>query len=387
MNRREALLSSLAAIPAMAGTAAAAATGPSDKTGRLPPSKLKLGCQSGPSTPAHFAFLARYGVKNICANAVQDDKTRLYPTVAELKRLKEMAAEFGQSVDITSSVLLQSTHVDKEKYAAIMLADSPERERDIEAFQLLIRNCAEAGIPCVKYNMSLLGVLRNVTKRGRGDVEYQGWDYSKAPADPGLTRAGKVDDERYWERITYFLDKVVPVANENRVRIACHPNDPGVPPSGYQGISPVLGTIDGLKRFITIRESAYHGLNFCQGTVSENLKDPSREIFDVIRYFGSRKKIFNVHFRNITGGRDKFFEAFPDTGDVDMFKAALTYREVGYDGMLMPDHVPLVVSDKPGNPYGYNLNEAQRADDGHESSFAFAYGYIRGIIQAVEHHA
>ena len=75
----------------------------------------------------------------------------------------------------------------------------------------------------------------------------------------------------FWERITYFLDHVIPVANEYKIRMACHPHDPGMPPEGYQGVDRVLGTVDGLKKFVTIRESPYHGLNFCQGTVSEML--------------------------------------------------------------------------------------------------------------------
>ena len=74
--------------------------------------------------------------------------------------------------------------------------------------------------------------------------------------------------------------------------MACHRHDPGVPPEGCQGVVRVLGTVDGLKKFITIKESPYHALNFCQGTVSEMLQDPGKEIYDVIRYFGARNKIF-----------------------------------------------------------------------------------------------
>jgi len=185
------------------------------------------------------------------------------------------------------------------------------------------------------------------------------------PATP-LTRAGRVDADAFGERITYFLDRVIPVANEFKIRMACHPQDPGVPPEGYQGVNRVLGTIDGLKRFISIRESEYHGLNFCQGTISENLQNPATEIFDAIRYFGTRKKIFNVHFRNIRGGRDNFVEVFPDEGDVDFVKAIKLYKEIGYPYMLMPDHVPLA-----------------EADPGSLQSFAFCYGYIRGLLQSL----
>jgi mannonate dehydratase len=386
MNRRQFAATSLAAWPLLARTATSA--GGAARAAR-PPSRLKLGCQSGPSTDAHFAFMARYGVRNICASPVIADAARLYPTVQELVQLKDKAAAHGLSVDLTDSVLLQSTHVDREKHPAIVLADSPERDRDIEAFQTQIRNCAMAGIPAVKYNMSLLGVLRNVRVRGRGDAEYVGWDYGRENGSQPLTRAGVVNADRYWERITYFLERVVPVANEYKVRIACHPHDPGVPPAGYQGIDAVLGTVDGLKRFVGIHESPYHGINFCQGTVSEALADPATQIFDVIRWFGTRRKIFNVHFRNIRGHRDNFVETFHDEGDVNMLRAALTYREVGYDGMLMPDHVPLVPvqaagTAPPANEYAYNYGQAAARDDGRDASFAFAYGYIRGLIQAVE---
>ena len=173
-----------------------------------------------------------------------------------------------------------------------------------------------------------------------------------------------------WERITYFLERVVPAAEANRVRIACHPHDPGMPRDrGFRGVNRVLGSVDGLKKFVQIKASPYHGLNFCQGTVSEMLRNPGEEIYDVIRYFGRRKKIFNVHFRNIKGGFLNFQETFPDDGDVDMLKAMRVYKEIGYDGMMMPDHVPRI--------------------EGVDSmtGFVFAFGYIKALIAAVSAEA
>jgi mannonate dehydratase len=85
------------------------------------PSGLKLGCQSGPSDAQHFAFFARYGVRNICGSPVIADPERLCPTVAELGQLRELAEKYGLSVDMTDSVLLRSTLVDVEAHPAIVL--------------------------------------------------------------------------------------------------------------------------------------------------------------------------------------------------------------------------------------------------------------------------
>ncbi|MGB8028186.1 MAG: mannonate dehydratase [Terracidiphilus sp.] len=332
---------------------------------------MKLGDQTAPTNDVHLKYLARYGVRNICGYP-QIDGDRLYATVDELRRMVDMAAKYSISIDCTAPPFLESSHIDREKHPAIMLAQSPERDRDIEQLQIFIRNCAQAGIPCVKYNMSILGVLRTGRVPGRGDALYHQWKLSEAHPETPLTRAGQVNADAFWERITYFLDRVIPVANEYKVRMACHPQDPGVSPEGYQGVNRVLGTVDGLKRFIAIQESPYHGLNFCQGTISEDLQDPGVEIFDVIRYFGSRKKIFNVHFRNIRGHRNDFMEVYPDEGDIDFVKAIRVYKEIGYPYMLMPDHVPLA---------------ADNADPGSLQSFAFCYGYIRALIQAVSREA
>ena len=363
-----------AAAGSLAGEAQPAQAQPARNgaaSGKLPPLKVRLGHQFGTLTDRSAAWVTRYGVDAVCTSPVVADPKRLYPTPEEMRKMLDLAAKWKLKVDMVDSVLLTSSHIDREKNPAIMLAQSPQRDRDIESFQNHIRTCAATGIRTIKYNMSLLGVVRSEQVPGRGDTGYEKWNAKEALAkNPPLTRAGVVNADAFWERIDYFLKRVVPVANENKVRIACHPQDPGTPPEGYQGITNVLGTIDGMKKFITMYESPYHGFNFCQGTVSENLVNPKEEIFDVIRYFGSRKKIFNVHFRNIKGGRNNFIaEIFPDDGDIDFVKALKVYREVGYEDLLMPDHAPAV----PGQP------------DASRENFPFEFGYIRGLIEAERH--
>jgi mannonate dehydratase len=364
INRRRFLSGSLAA-GAFALRTGASLAAPANKPISKKPVLMKLGCQTAPTDDTHLKYLARYGVRNICGYPVIADG-RIYATVEELHRMQDLATANGIQIDMTTPPFLASISVDADKHASIMLGESPQRDRDIEDLQTMIKNCATAGIPAIKYNLQIVGDLRTGRSPGRGDATYSTWKLAEAKPKTPLTRAGVVTADMKWERITYFLDRVIPVATEYKIRMALHPDDPSVPSPGYQGVERVLGTVDGLKRFIKIQENPYHGLNFCQGTVSEMLMNPGAEIFDVIRYFGTRDKIFNVHFRNIRGHRDDFVETYPDEGDVDFVKALQVYKEVGYKYMLMPDHVPQT----PGDPTT------------HLQSFAYDYGYIRGLIQS-----
>jgi mannonate dehydratase len=249
----------------------------------------------------------------------------------------------------------------------IMLG-TPERDREIDNICECVRIAGEVGIPCLKYNLTLLGVLTTGRSIGRGGVSCRTFDFEKV-RDAPMTSAGHVTADMMWERITYFLERVIPVAEESGVRMACHQHDAPVPQdTGVMGVNRALGSVDGLKTFIDIVDSPFHGLNFCQGTVSEMLDRPGEEIFDVIRYFGERKRIFMVHFRNIRGGFLKFEECYIDEGDVDMWEAMKVYKEVGYDGIFCPDHVPKSDQD---TPWGHR----QRA---------YTAGYIKALIKAVQ---
>ena len=379
MNRREfvklagsgvsvgALAEAVVSAQAARTPAKPAPAAPKGALKTTPAARMKLGTQQGDSEEILRA-LAAFGVNNICGSLPSAKMDEAW-TVDALAKRRDRVAAHGISLDMVP-LPMSSSEISRAELPAIYLGASPERDRAINDVCQMIRNCSRAGINQVKYNFTLLGVVRTGTAPGRGAARYSEFVHAGAKPDPALTIAGRVDAETYWERITYFLERVVPVAEEYKVRMGCHPQDPGLPKgSGWRGVDAVLSSPEGLKKFVSIKESPYHGLNFCQGTVSEQLEKPGEQIFDVIRYFGSRKKIFSVHFRNIEGRLLDFRETFIDNGSVDMLQAMRVYKEVGYDGMMMPDHVPRI--------------------EGVDSmtGFAFAFGYIRALIAAVSAEA
>lgn len=365
MDRRQ-FIGACGAGATLAGVNGATAALPdAPPPGRPRTAPMHMGTQQGPTTAEMLDYFKRHGVEAVCGFLPlapgQRDWTR-----EDLERMRDLCTQHGIALEMVALPLLSSGQIDHDRRGAILLGQDPERQRDIDSIHAMIAACARAGVPAFKYNLSMLGVLRTGTTPGRGGARYSTWRLADArPATP-LTRAGHVTDDIFWERITWFLQRIIPVCNEYKVRAACHPHDPGVPPEGYQGICRVLGTPEGLKRFVSIAESDYHGLNFCVGTVAEMLAHPAQEIHELIRYFGQQKKIFNIHFRNIRGRRDDFREVFPDEGDLDMVAVARDLRDVGYPYMVMPDHVP----SHPDDPRGLQ-------------AFAFAYGYIKGVLQAI----
>jgi len=324
---------------------------------------LKLGTQHGDSDDI-LKSMAAFGVNHICALPPGADWS-----VEALQRKREHIESFGLKVDALR--LLYPTYIAKSEIQNVMMGKAPERDREIDMICDRIRDASRAGIQMLTYNLSILGVVRTGSTRGRGGAAYATFKYEETTDRNTPTEAGRVDAEQSWERIDYFVKRVIPVAEEHKVRLACHPHDPAMPePQGFRGVHRVLGTVEGLKRFVELSPSPSHGLNFCQGTICESLTHPAEEIHDVIRYFGSRERIFNVHFRNIKGRFLDFEETFPDDGDVDFIRAIRTYREVGYDGMLMPDHVPKIDQDAGGR-----------------QAFAFCFGYIQALIQMVNQEA
>jgi len=150
--------------------------------------------------------------------------------------------------------------------------------------------------------------------------------------------------------------------------------------------------VEGLKRFVQLRDSPWHGLNFCLGTVGEMLENPRAEINEIIRWFGERGKIFNIHFRNIVGRRLSFREAFPDEGDMDMWGCLRLLAELGYKYMVMPDHVPHLSGTSGPAPARTDYRDvtmpdhapAQPGGTNDAAAFAYCFGYIRALLQVLK---
>ena len=342
---------------------------------------FKVGTGGGTSVDS-LKLLSTYGVNNVTGGTGSRRLDESW-SVDSLSRRRDLAASYGVSLDMLS-LPMSSSEISIAEMPDILLA-GPNRDRQIEEICQMIRNSAAAGILYMKYNLTFHGVVRtsrSVAKpgqpdpvtikgaKGRGESYYNEFIYEGAKQDPPLTIAGLVSEELYWERHHLLSRACRPCRQRYKVKIACHPQDPGMPKGkGWRGIQPVLGMVDGLKKFVSIMDSPYHGLNFCIGTVAEMLVNPNEELPDIIRWFGTRKKIHNVHFRNIQGGFLNFRETFIDNGDIDMLKMARVFKEVGYDGMFQPDHMPLVDIEGPSG-----------------SSVAghfYALAYIKAVIAAV----
>ncbi len=346
----------------------------SDASGqkRSKPVLMKVGCQHGGTGKENLEFLARHGVFNMDGGAPKFIDGVGWDLEDSLKK-KEDCAKYGISLD-AYHLPLSSAGIDRVTTPHIMLGKSPERDREIEMIQQMIQVAAKSEVRLLLYNTTIQPVLRTgrTVDPKRGNASYSTWIYEDAKGtDRHRPVPGGVTIDQIYERITYLLDRILPVADEYNVRLGNHIADPPTP-VGYGGItrwnSPDV--FAGIKRFAKLYDSPNHGFNLCLGSTAEGLKDPKREIIPIIKWVGERNQIFNIHMRNIKGGWNHFQEVYPDNGDMDFVEVIRALRDVGYDGMVMPDHIP--------------RHEAAGAGlQGH----AFAFGYNIALIQAVASEA
>ena len=250
----------------------------------------------------------------------------------------------------------------------IVMKPGPERDRKIDQILENIRKTHLVGVGLISQHWTMIPIRRNGKEPGRGGSTYETFKLEENWKDlpPGI--AGDVSSEDYWERITHFLQKVIPVCKEYNVKMANHPYDPPGLPFGYQHVenfdSPSI--FAAYKRYEMIVDSPYNGFQLDLGVLAEGSTDANKQIPPLVRYLGERGKIHQIHMRAIKGGLNHFAEVYPDEGVLDLFKIMRILRDTGYEGGILPDHMP----SHPGDP-------------GKLQAYAFGYGYIHALINGV----
>jgi mannonate dehydratase len=242
----------------------------------------------------------------------------------------------------------------------------PGRDEEIEVVMELIRNMGAVGIPVWCYEwMPIFNWMRtSTTAPARGGALATAYDHELMKNAP-LTEYGIVTEERLWENLAYFLKAVVPVAEKANVQLAMHPDDPPISP--IRGLGRIMRSVENYQRLLDLVPSPVNGIAMCQGNftlMTDNLPD-------VIRHFGKQGKIFFAHFRDVRGDVTKFVETFHDEGKTDMLACMQAYKDIGYEGVLRPDHVPTMEGDSNDNPSYSSIGRL------------FAIGYIKGLREAV----
>jgi len=311
---------------------------------------------SGITSQTNLEYNLRHGVRHLTVQMTNRPQHNGWDP-AELKTMKENCDRHGV---VLEAIRMEPTY--------ITLPKGPERDRQIDYVLGNIRKAAGVGVKIITFHWTVIPIRRNERRPGRGGVTYQAFKLEENWKDLPVGSSGRVSSEEYWDRLAYFIQKVIPVAKESDVRMACHPYDPPGLPFGYQGAdnwdSPSV--FDAIKRYEAIADTPYNGFQLCLGTTGEGLKNPKTDVLPIVQYLGERGKIHQIHMRNIRGGLHNFEEVYPDEGDMDFFRIMRILRDTQFSGSLCPDHMPR----HPDDPGGLQ-------------AFAFGYGYIQALIQAV----
>lgn len=279
-----------------------------------------------------------------------------------LNWLKAYAARFDLRLEAIENVPIRF-------YDKVMLG-LPGRDEQIANYQNIIRNMGKAGIPILGHHFCPNWAWRTTLKAtGRGGANVAAYDKAResdgnAYVYPYITDAEFPAREALWENYLYFMKAVLPVAEASGVCLMAHPSDPPLPE--VDGKARILVSMEDFQRADAATSSDAWAINLCLGCFSQI--GGEAKVLEAIRYWGERKKIALVHFRDVQGCGEKFQECFLGEGNYNPAKVLLALKQVGYDGCIMDDHVP----------YTVNATRWGHLGRAHET------GYIQGMLKMLD---
>lgn len=333
-----------------------------DRASAFPPG-LKIAMQASPEpTDQELAFIKQMGVEHVVLWTGGDKAS--YEYYASRRALFENAGlkvyGFGD------------TAVHNQDAITLNL---PGRDARIEEYKNHLRNLGRAGIPYTTYAHMANGIWSTERETTRGGAPARAFDLEKAlhgwwdhaEYSMPLSHERVYTQDEIWENFIYFIRQVAPVAEQAGVKIGIHPDDPPVPE--LAGVPRcIFSSFEGYRRALEIADSPNVGMCLCVGCWLEGGEQMGKDVLETIRYFGERKKIFKVHFRNVSQPLPHFVETFIDDGYMDMYRVMKALRQVEFDGVLIADHIPLMAGD-------------------HRLGAAFTIGYMKALVDRVNAEA
>jgi mannonate dehydratase len=290
----------------------------------------------------------------------------------------EMLSDLRKAIQAEGLELEAIENFDPSQWYDVLL-DGPRKVEQMENLKQLIRNVGKAGIPIFGYNFSIAGVWGHVrgnwARGGAETVAFLGkdgleetpipngmvWNMVYDPSAPPGT-IGEVTQEQLWERLKFFLDEILPVAEEAGVRMAAHPDDPPMPV--LRGTARLVYQPHLYQKLLDLHPSPASACEFCLGTIGEMAQG---DIYQAVDQYSRQGKLAYVHFRNVRGKVPRYYEVFLDEGDLDMLRILRILKDNHYHGVLIPDHTPSLACDAPWH-----------------AGMAFALGYIRAALSMLE---
>jgi mannonate dehydratase len=332
-------------------------------TVRPQPPGIKLGSVA-PANPTDddLLFFRQLGV-----DAVFCAVTPELNSVGGLLSIKKRYADAGLTVHNIRNLGVTNNQLE-------IVLNRSGRDKKIEDYKTWLRTLGGAGFHFTLSNFNLAQIVTSSFVETRGS-KTRDFDLNSPamgiPADVpgGLAVMGSAKSlyfgreystDEIWANYTYFIKQVAPVAEEAGIAIAFHPDDPPVP--SLFGVPRIMANLSDCRKALKIANSPNVGICLCCGTWAEGGMAMGIDPAGAIRYFGARKQIYEIHFRNVSSPLPHFQEMHVDNGYYDMYKAMRALVDVKYDGIVHLDHaVPMV--------------------GGERTYQAFAVGYMRAMRQ------
>ena len=336
----------------------------------------------GETDPVKLEYIRQIPNMQSIVTAIYDVTVGEVWSGESILKLKRMVEENNLAFDVIESV---PVHED-------IKLGLPTRDQYIENYTENIRRLGRFGVKCICYNfMPVFDWTRTqLNKELRdgstalvyyqdqlkkmdpltGEISLPGWDssYKKEDLKHLFDQYAKIDEEKLWLNLEYFLKEIIPVAEEADVKMAIHPDDP---PWNIFGLPRIITCEENLDRFLKLVDSTYNGLTFCTGSLGSARFN---NIYEMIEKYSTQGRIHFMHVRNVKILDDGSFEEsahFSHSGSLDIVKILSILHKNNFKGYIRPDHGRMIWGET-GKP-GYGLYDR-----------ALGASYITGIWETLE---